>query len=170
MGIPFIGDLIGGVKDIVSEVVVDKDKRNEINYKLKELEDKAEARLHEERMGQIETNKAEAQHSSIFVAGWRPFIGWTAGAGVAWTFVIAPLVEWISRIFGWTGAMPELDVGQLMALITALLGLGTLRTVEKVKEVARGTISQPEIKKEEAEASPSVQKLKPKKRFTHFKI
>ena len=84
MGIPIIGDLISGVKDLVSEVIVDKDKRLEINYKLQELESRAEDRLHQELMAQAETNKVEAQHESLFVAGWRPFIGWVSGRLLAY--------------------------------------------------------------------------------------
>lgn len=131
MGIPFIGDLIGGVKDLVSEVIVDKDKRAELNVRLQELEDRANERYHEELMAQSAVNQAEAQHRSVFVAGWRPFIGWTGGAGVAWTFVISPLIEWLSRINGWTGSMPELDTSQLMTLVMAMLGVGAMRSYDK---------------------------------------
>src|SRR3546814_16111510 len=79
MAIPIIGDIINAVKDVVSEVVVEKDKKNELNVRLQELEDKANERLHEEVMAQSEVNKVEAAHPSIFVAGWRPFIGWGCG-------------------------------------------------------------------------------------------
>lgn len=167
MGIPFIGDLIDGVKDLISEVIVDKDKRNEINLKLRELEDTALARYHEELMGQIEVNKQEAASGSVFVAGWRPFIGWVSGAGVAWTFVVGPLAEWVSRLFGWMGKMPELDTGQLMALVLAMLGIGAQRTVEKVKGVSTNTMQDVPagVKKE---AVPSVEGTTPKKKGWHF--
>jgi hypothetical protein len=135
MGIPIIGDVISAVKDLVGEVIVDKDKRIEINYKLQELEDKASERLHQELLAQAEINKTEAQHESMFVAGWRPFIGWVSGVGVAWTFVFSPVVEWVSRLNGFTGKMPELETGQLMALVTAMLGVAGYRTFEKVKGV-----------------------------------
>jgi len=142
--IPVIGDIISAVKDLVGEVVVDKDKRIEINYKLQELENKAQDRLHQELMAQAETNKVEAQHSSIFVSGWRPFIGWVSGIGVGWTFVLSPIVEWGSRINGWTGTMPELDTGQLMALVTAMLGVAGYRTFEKVKGVETTSLTKSE--------------------------
>ncbi len=135
MAIPFIGDLISGVKDLVSEVIVDKDKRLEINYKLQELENKAQDRLHQELMAQAETNKVEAASDSLFVAGWRPFIGWVSGVGVGWTFVVSPIVEWVSRLNGYAGKMPELDTGQLMALVTAMLGIAGYRTFEKYNGV-----------------------------------
>lgn len=139
--VPIIGDIIGAVKDVVGEVVVDKDKRNEINFKLKELEDRANERLHEELMGQIEVNKVEAAHQSVFVAGWRPFIGWTGGVGLGWTFVVSPVVEFFSRIFGYTGSMPEVDSAQLMTLILAMLGVGAMRTYEKTKKVQDAQIN-----------------------------
>lgn len=135
MAIPIIGDVISAVKDIIGEVVVDKDKRIEVNYKLEELKAQSEERLHLELLAQAEINKVEAANESIFVAGWRPFIGWVSGVGVAWTFVFSPVVEWVSRLNGFTGKMPELETGQLMALVTAMLGVAGYRTFEKVKGV-----------------------------------
>jgi hypothetical protein len=135
VAIPFIGDIIGAVKDLVSEVVVDKDKRDELKFRLQELEDKANSREFELQMGQIETNKIEAAHTNWFVAGWRPFIGWTAGGGVAWTFVLSPFVEFIARLWGWTGTMPHLDTGQLMVLVTSMLGLGAMRSWDKARGI-----------------------------------
>lgn len=75
---------------------------------------------------QAEINKIEAQHRSIFVAGWRPAIGWVCAIGLAFPFVITPLVEWA----GFAG--PSIDMDRLMELVIALLGLGTLRTFEKL--------------------------------------
>ena len=86
MKIPILGDIISSVKDLVSEVIVDKDKKNELMVRLQDLEDKADERFHQELMGQIEVNKIEAAHPSIFVAGWRPAIGWISAAGIGWQF------------------------------------------------------------------------------------
>ena len=88
MGIPIIGDIIGAVKDIVGEVVVDKDKKNELNFKLQELADRADERIHHEVLAQIEVNKVEASSGSLFVAGWRPFVGWIGGVGLAYSAII----------------------------------------------------------------------------------
>jgi hypothetical protein len=132
--------ILSPITDLVSEVVVDKDKRDEIKVKLEEIADRADQRYHEELMGQIEVNKVEAQHASIFVAGWRPFIGWTSGVGVAYTFVLSPFIEFIARANGFEGAMPHLQTGELMLLITGMLGLGGLRTYEHVKGVQRDSI------------------------------
>ncbi|WP_257293648.1 holin family protein [Endozoicomonas sp. YOMI1] len=75
---------------------------------------------------QAEINKVEAGHRSVFVAGWRPFIGWVCGVGLAFIFVINPILQW------WTGKPgPVMAMDSLMELVLALLGLGALRTVEK---------------------------------------
>ena len=141
MGIPIIGDIIGAVKDLAGKAIVDKDKKNEILFKLQELEDKADQRFHEELMGQIEVNKVEAASSSVFVAGWRPFIGWVGGVGLAYSFVLSPFIEFIARARGYGGEMPMPDSGQLMTLILGMLGVGAMRSYEKVKGVATGDMT-----------------------------
>jgi hypothetical protein len=131
-----IKQVISPITDLVSEVIVDKDKRDEINLKIAELADKADERLHKELMAQAEINKVEAGHASIFVAGWRPFIGWTGGIGLAYSFVLAPFIEFIARATGYTGEMPVPDASQLMALVTAMLGIGAMRSFDKMKHTA----------------------------------
>ena len=133
MGIPIIGDIIGAVKDIVGEVVVDKDKKNELNVRLQELADKTDQRFHEELMGQIEVNKVEAAHSSIFVAGGRPAGGWISAVGLGWQFVLSPFTETVSRWFGWVGEMPSVDTESLMMLVLGMLGIGAQRSFDKMK-------------------------------------
>jgi hypothetical protein len=81
---------------------------------------------------QAEINKIEAQHRSIFVAGWRPFIGWICGIGLFFTFIINPLLQW------WSGQEgPALPLDAMTMLVTALLGLGGLRTFEKLSGRAK---------------------------------
>lgn len=75
---------------------------------------------------QAEINRTEAQHKSVFVAGWRPFIGWVCGVGIAIAFVVKPIVEWFVE-----EELPALDVGQLIALVVAMLGVAGYRTYEK---------------------------------------
>jgi hypothetical protein len=83
---------------------------------------------------QVELNKIEAAHRSVFVAGWRPFIGWICGAALAWHFIGHPLLAWANALFGQPPAIPPLlDDGALMELVLALLGLSGLRTFEKVR-------------------------------------
>lgn len=80
---------------------------------------------------QVELNKVEAQHPSVFVAGWRPAIGWVCAIGLFYDLVFRP----ISVGFGLN--MPDLNDATLTTLIFSMLGLGTLRTVEKIKDKAR---------------------------------
>lgn len=140
MGIPLLGgllkDLISPIKDLVSEVVVDKDKARELNVRLEELADKTDQRLHEELMGQITINTEEAKHASIFVAGWRPFIGWVGGVGLAYSFVLAPFIEFVARANHYVGEMPTPDANQLLTLVTAMLGVGAMRSYDKTKGTA----------------------------------
>ena len=82
---------------------------------------------------QNEVNKIEAQHRSIFVAGWRPFIGWVCGLGLLYNFVIRDLVAWL---------MPEimpsaLQMEHLITILMGMLGLGGLRTYEKLKDKSK---------------------------------
>ena len=91
-------------------------------------------------MGQIEINKVEAGHKSIFVAGWRPFVGWTCGIALAYNFVLRPLGMSIAFYAGVDlSDAPELDITELLTVLMGMLGLGALRTVEKAKGVASST-------------------------------
>ena len=86
--------------------------------------------------GQMDINKAEASNPSIFVSGWRPGIGWVCGAGFAIQFVIGPLAEWGSAIYGNPVKFPQMDMGTMMPLLLGMLGLGGMRTAEKINGVA----------------------------------
>lgn len=90
--------------------------------------------------GQLAVNAKEAEHASIFVAGWRPAIGWVCGAGLAWNFIVQPLISWIAFLVpgapDLSGA-PQLEIGELMTILGGMLGLGGLRTYEKRLGVAR---------------------------------
>ena len=84
--------------------------------------------------GQLDINKEEAKHVSIFVAGWRPAIGWICGIGLLWNFIVQPILMWIAFMNpGATDLLlaPRLELGELMTLLLGMLGLGGLRTYEK---------------------------------------
>lgn len=87
------------------------------------------------QQSQTEINKIEAQHPSIFVAGWRPFIGWVCGSALAFNFIINPFIIWISEFINKDLNPPMLNMKELYPLIIALLGLGVYRTYEKRKGV-----------------------------------
>jgi hypothetical protein len=86
--------------------------------------------------GQMDINKVEAASSSLFVSGWRPSIGWVCGAGFAVQFVIGPLAEWGSALAGHPVKFPQMDTGTMMPLLLGMLGLGGLRTAEKLADKA----------------------------------
>lgn len=94
--------------------------------------------------GQQQINAVEAAHKSVFVSGWRPFVGWACGAGIAYQFVLYPFLCWCWALLQSQGiipqelgAPPELELGTLVTLLTGMLGMGGLRTYEKKKGVAR---------------------------------
>ena len=79
---------------------------------------------------QTKINAVEAQHRTLFVAGWRPFIGWICGVALAYNFVIRDLFIWVTKT---TEAPPALQMDHLMTVLLGMLGLGGLRTYEKIK-------------------------------------
>ena len=83
-------------------------------------------------LAQIEVNKVEAASSSLFVSGWRPAVGWVCVFGVGYTYLGQPLLSWLSSIVD-VPVPPELDIEQLMALVLGMLGMGGMRTVEKIR-------------------------------------
>ncbi len=85
---------------------------------------------------QAAINQVEAEHASIFVSGWRPFIGWVCGAGLAWAFLLAPMLAWLLPATGVVAVLPALQMEYLLELVVAMLGLGALRSFEKMKGVA----------------------------------
>lgn len=84
-------------------------------------------------LAQTEINKAEAS-TDLFRGGWRPACGWVCAAGLAYTFLLRPVLPWLASLAGAdVQAMPEIDTDTLMVLLTGMLGLGGLRTVERIK-------------------------------------
>jgi hypothetical protein len=86
---------------------------------------------------QAEANKIEAGHKSLFVAGWRPFIGWVCGSALAFNYIFNPIFMWLANIFAENPAAlkpPFLDMAELYPLIVGMLGLGIARSAEKIKK------------------------------------
>lgn len=121
---------IGSVADLASNVI------NKIWPDKSEQEKQVIAAAVMVVQGQIDINKAEAANPSIFVSGWRPFIGWVCGAGCAWNWIGLPVVKAALTIYGHPIALSPADIGEMMPLLLGMLGLGGLRTVEKINGVA----------------------------------
>ena len=85
---------------------------------------------------QIDINKIEAASPNVFVSGWRPSIGWICGAAFGLHFVILPVLGWLAVLFGHDPIVVPFDMDTLMTVLMGLLGLGGLRTFEKVRGVA----------------------------------
>ena len=102
---------------------IDPEKKAQLEQLARELEGQAQ-------QAQLEVNKAEAQHTNVFVSGWRPAIGWTGALALFYQFVARPLMIG----FG-VAEMPEVEAAALWPIITGMLGLGGMRTYEKQKGV-----------------------------------
>lgn len=88
------------------------------------------------QLAQIDVNKAEAQNTNWFVAGWRPFVGWIGGFALAYAAIIEPIARFTANVmYHYTGAFPIIDTNLTMQVLMGMLGLGIMRTYEKSKNV-----------------------------------
>ena len=118
---------IGLVDKFIGKFVKDKDLAAKLSAAAKSEEFAGDLAL---MKGQLEINKIEAAHKSLFIAGPRPFLMWVCGFGFAYNVLVHPILDiWIE--------MPIVDPALLYPTLMALLGLGSMRTVEKTKGVAR---------------------------------
>ena len=86
--------------------------------------------------GQIDINKAEAASPSVFVSGWRPFIGWVCGSACAWNWIGLPIAKAGLLLAGITISISPADISEMLPILMGMLGLGGLRTIEKIKGAA----------------------------------
>lgn len=124
---------VGG--KLIDRLWPDPDKRDLARLELFKLQQSGEL---QQIAGQMEVNKVEAASASVFVSGWRPFIGWVCGAALAYTYLGYPLLLWAAALWRPEFKPPALALdGMLYELLLGMLGLGGLRTFEKIKGVAR---------------------------------
>jgi len=127
--------LIGPVTNLLDQFIEDKDQKAKLAHEIATMSQK---HMQEQTMGQLEINKAEAQHRSIFVAGWRPFLGWCLSFAMLWHFMIAPSIIFAAGMAGMTlPELPVFDMDSLMTVLLGMLGLGGLRTFEKTKGLSK---------------------------------
>jgi len=127
-------------KTAIEKIWPDPSKRAEELFKLEKLKQDGDlAKLQAEvslMLGQIEINKVEAQHPSVFVAGARPAVMWIGAFGLAYAAVLEPIARFMARVvFEYAGDFPVLDTTITMQVLFGILGLGAYRTYEKTKEV-----------------------------------
>ena len=137
--IPFVGPLMDIVKQLLSGLGLDpaaKERAQNQAFELLTQGAFAEKAAQALAMGQIDVNKAEAGNASMFVVGWRPFIGWVCGSALAFQYILRPLWGSVALATGHgLPNLPGLD-DNLWQLMAGMLGMGTLRTYEKVKGAA----------------------------------
>ena len=127
--------LIGPVTGLLDKFIEDKDQKNALAHEIATI---AEKQAHEAQLAQVEVNKQEAQHRSIFVAGWRPFVGWVCGIALAYHFVLAPIILFSVSIIGvQIPELPSFNMETLTTVLLGMLGLGGLRSFEKYKGVSK---------------------------------
>jgi hypothetical protein len=126
--------LIGPVSGLLDKFIEDKDKKNAIAFELSAMAEKHAQAL---AKAQLEVNKTEAAHKNLFVAGWRPAVGWVCVLGMASNFMVIPLANFALALVESTVVVPILDLTQMMPVLMGMLGLGAMRTVEKAKGVQR---------------------------------
>jgi len=123
------GSVITGIGNAINKIFpnqVDRDHAQAVLDQIAQHPDDA----------QIELNKIEASSSSVFVAGWRPFIGWVCGVALAWNYVVLPAALGVLSALGHAIMVPPLDIGSLITLLLTMLGMSSLRTSEKFHGVA----------------------------------
>jgi hypothetical protein len=142
-----ISPLFGKIIDTIGEKVgVDmssdsmKSKRLEIELELQKIIAEQEKAIQEANIKQIEVNIEEARSDNVFVSGWRPFIGWVCGIALSYHYLLQPLLLFIAASTGEIIELPEFDMQSLLTVLMGMLGLGAMRTYEKVYGVARNTL------------------------------
>lgn len=131
------GALVSMLPGILDKIIPDPAAAADAKLKALELAQRGElATLDADlrlMLAQADINKAEAS-TDLFRGGWRPACGWVCAAGLAYTFLLRPVLPWLASLAGAeVQAMPEIDTDTLMVLLTGMLGLGGLRTVERIR-------------------------------------
>ena len=122
-----VSQLVGHVTGLLDKFIEDKDQKAALAHEIATMSEK---HAHEALKGQLEINKVEAAHHSVFVSGWRPCIGWVCALGLFYNVILANILGiWVD--------VPEVDTTLLVPVMMGMLGIGAMRTVEKVKGVSR---------------------------------
>lgn len=133
MGIPIIGDIISTVGGVIDKIIPDKGKAAEMKHEIA-------MSLVTSDLAQMEVNKEEASHKSIFVAGWRPAVGWVCVIALFYNYIATPMLGAWATIYHPDAVIPQLDISELMTLLFGMLGMGTLRSYDKRNGVSTNYI------------------------------
>lgn len=134
--------LVGPVMDIVNKLIPDPVAKAQAQLQILQLQQNTEFKELDAQLAmaqtQTNTNNTEAQNTRLFVAGWRPFIGWICGSCLAWNYLGVPLISAMMAIIGHPVTIPEADLSTMMPILIGMLGLGGMRTYEKINGVNSG--------------------------------
>lgn len=134
LGIDPISAIANTVTTIIDKIFPDAGQAAQAKLELAKMQLKGDI---DALAGQLAINQAEAGHSSVFVAGWRPFIGWVCGCSFAYMYLVGPIITQISIAYGYNWPLPPVDMENMLYLLGGMLGLGGLRSYEKVKGVTK---------------------------------
>jgi len=129
-----IDKLIGPVTGLLDKFIEDKDQKARLAHEVATM---AQNHAQELAKAQLEVNKVEAAHRSLFVSGWRPFIGWTCGLGMFGNFITIPFSNFVLALFSIDIVIPLVPLETMMPVLMGMLGLGAMRTYEKKNAVHR---------------------------------
>ena len=122
------------INTVIDRIIPDKAKAQEAKDALAAREQQA---FIQQELGQINVNLEEAKSSSVFVAGWRPFVGWVCGMSLAYVALVEPMARFASTVwFKYAGAFPVIDTNLTMQVLLGMLGMGYLRSQDKKNGVA----------------------------------
>lgn len=128
-----VGGLLGGIgtlaKDI-REAIIGKEMTPELQVQLQQKLLDVEFQTIQ---AQTKINEIEASSEHLFVAGWRPFVGWICGLSLAYAAMIEPLMCWIARVYGYGGTFPTLNTDITMQVLFGMLGIGIMRSYDKAQ-------------------------------------
>jgi len=127
-----VKELVGPVTGLLSEFIEDKDQKARLAHEIATM---AERHANENAKAQLEVNKVEAASKSLFVAGWRPFIGWTCGLGMFGNFITIPFANFVLALLSYEIVIPLVPLETMMPVLMGMLGLGAMRSFEKTRKV-----------------------------------
>ena len=126
--------LISPILSILDKIIPDADAKAKAQAELLMLQAKGEL---DAQLGQIQINIKEAEHPSVFVAGWRPAVGWVGATALGYAAILEPVLRFGATVgLGYQGAYPVIDTDLTLQVLLGLLGLGAFRSFEKAKDVA----------------------------------
>lgn len=129
-GLLDVGSIIESVGKVAGDLITTDKEKMQLEIENRKLDQAMD-------MAQIEVNKIEAASSSLFVAGWRPFIGWGCGSAFLYSAMFEPIARFVAQVgFNYNGAFPSLDTNLTMQVMLGMLGMAGMRSYEKTKGVA----------------------------------